>query len=368
MLPRWSWHALFAAMLGVALVGGGCGSRGNGASPDGGAAGDGASDDGGEGGLSLGNGDAGQGLVIQPQNPTLNVTAPGTTLQFQALVNGTPSPASWTIDVADIGTIGSGGLFTASGVLGGVTHVTAQVGSLQAQTLLTVHLTLADNPGNVPPSTQTQLQGGGSADPAFKWLYPYDGTVFARGIAPPLLQTGGTGFDAAMLHISFSSVDYTGFYGASTPGRIQLTPQLWKTITLSATGSDTVKVEITKIHGGKVSGPITETWKVAPGSLRGTVYYNSYNSQIAGNTGAVLSVRPGQSAKVVVSGCRVCHTVSADGSTLVAANEPPNMTATDRSRTISRRSSTRPTAPGCSVPCTPTARSSCATAPSRTRA
>src|SRR5262249_23817859 len=60
------------------------------------------------------------------------------------------------------------------------------------------------------------------------------------------------------------------------------------------------------------------------GNLRGTIYYNSYNSQLAGNTGAIMSLRPGSMAKVVVAGCKVCHAVSADGSTLVAANEDPS--------------------------------------------
>ena len=45
------------------------------------------------------------GLTITPSNPTLNVTAPGSTLQFQALEGGTPVSPQWTIDVADIGTI-----------------------------------------------------------------------------------------------------------------------------------------------------------------------------------------------------------------------------------------------------------------------
>jgi hypothetical protein len=330
MLPRWIWSALFVGVLAAATAGGGCGS-GNGSNGSG--AGDGG-DDGtssggsGDGGLTFGDGGGLGGLTIAPQNPTLNVTAPGATLQFKALENTNQVPAAWTIDVADIGTIDGNGLFTASGLLGGPTTVTAQAGTLKATTLLTVKLTLTDNPGNVGAGTQTQLQGGGNADPNFKWLYPYDGTVFARGIGAPVLQTAGA-FDAAYLHISFGGLDYKGFYGAGNPGRITLSPQLWQTITLSATGTDAVDVELTEISGGKVTGPIKETWTIAQGNLRGTIYYNSYDSQLAGNTGAIMSLRPGGTAKVAVAGCNVCHAVSADGSTLVAANEPPVGTATD---------------------------------------
>jgi hypothetical protein len=326
MLPRWSWSALFVCVLGAATVGGGCGS---GSSNNGGpVSGDDSGTGNGDGGPTFGDGGGLNALSISPQNPTLNVNAPGVTQQFTALEGGTPVHANWTIDVANIGTIDGNGLFTASGLLGGPTTVTAMAGNQKASTLLTVHLALTDNPGNVPPATQGQLTGGGSADPTFKWLYPYDATVFARGIGAPVLQTAGS-FDAAYLHISFSGLDYKGFYGASNPGRITLTPQLWQTITLSATGTDTVKVEVTKISGGQVTGPVSETWTIAQGNLRGTIYYNSYNSVLAGNTGAIMSLRPGSTAKVVVAGCRVCHAVSADGSTLVSANEPTGGAATD---------------------------------------
>ena len=329
MLPRWSWSLLFVSLLFVAALGGGCGdgSKSNFTPPgvDAGVSDVGTFSDsghtfGGDGSLT--------GLTITPNNPTLNVTAPGVTLQFQALEGGTPVHPQWTLDVAGIGTIDANGLFTASGLLGGPATITATSGNLKASTVLTVHLTLQDNPGNVPPGTQTQLQGGGTADPTFKWLYPYDGTVFARGIAAPVLQTAGA-FDAALLEISFPGLDYQGYYGAQTPGRITLTPQLWQTITLSAQATDSVKVKITKISGGKVTGPATEAWTVAQGNLRGTIYYNSYNSVLAGNTGAIISLRPGSTPKVVTAGCRVCHAVSADGSTLVSANEPTGGAATD---------------------------------------
>jgi hypothetical protein len=73
-----------------------------------------------------------------------------------------------------------------------------------------------------------------------------------------------------------------------------------------------------------VTGPITESWTIAQGSLRGTVYYNSYDSPLA-NGGAVLSLQPGAAAPTVLmgggSGCVVCHSVSADGSTIVAGHQ-----------------------------------------------
>ena len=331
MLPRWSWSALFVSLLGVAALGGGCGSSASKSTftqpgADSGI-GDGATF--GDSGHNFGGDSSLTGLTISPQNPTLDVSGPGKTLQFKGLEGGSPVSPQWTIDVADIGTIDATGLFTASGLIGGPTTVGATLGNLKASTVLTVKLTIADNPGNVPPATQTLLNGGGTADPTFKWLYPYDGTVFARGIGAPELQTAGN-FDAALLKITCGGLAYQGFYAASSPGRITLTPQLWQTLSLTAQSNDAVKVSITEISGGKVTGPITETWTIAQGNLRGTIYYNSYNSVIAGNTGAIMSLRPGQATpKVVVAGCRVCHAVSADGSTMVSANEPSAGTATD---------------------------------------
>ena len=84
---------------------------------------------------------------------------------------------------------------------------------------------------------------------------------------------------------------------------------------------------MTKISGGVVSGPINETWTIAQGSLAGSIFYNSYNSAIANNTGAVLKLRPGEAAPTVViptnvnGECHVCHAVSANGTMMEAANE-----------------------------------------------
>ena len=135
-----------------------------------------------------------------------------------------------------------------------------------------------------------------------------------------------------LVHASFATLDYQGFYGGSSPGQVTLSPQLWTTITETASGTDSVKVQLTKISGGKVTGPITETWRIAQGSLKGTVYYNSYDSPLA-NGGAVLTIQPGASAPTVLmggsNGCVVCHTVSADGSTIVAGHQHVDDTCGD---------------------------------------
>src|ERR1019366_3663675 len=187
----------------------GCGSGSSSSLGAGGDSGTGSDAHGG-GDSTLFGGDSGQQLVVDPANPTLSATGPGSTQQFTAHFTGdtTPLTATWTIDVAGIGSIDGNGLFTASGLLGGATSVSARVGTATGSTTLTVVLHINDNPGNVGAGVQGQLNGGGAADSAFKWLYPYDGTVFPRGLAPPVLQFAGTAPDATLVHISFGALDY----------------------------------------------------------------------------------------------------------------------------------------------------------------
>ena len=183
--------------------------------------------------------------------------------------------------------------------------------------------TLNQNTGSLTPAQEQQLQAGGTADPAFTWLYPYDGTVFPRGLIPPTLQFGGTAPDALLVHITYSSMDYTGYFAGSSPGRVQLPALTWTAITYGAAATDTVVVSVTKLSGGQVSGPITESWSVAQGSMRGQIYYETYGSSIIGGVGGVgiMSIAPGATAPTpIAKGCgNVCHAASADGSTLVSS-------------------------------------------------
>lgn len=186
--------------------------------------------------------------------------------------------------------------------------------------------TLSENPGNVTAGAETALQGGGSADSALAWLYPYDQTVFPRGILSPTLQFGGTAPSAVWVHVSFPEMTYDGYFGASTAplggGQVTLPAATWTAIEAMATATDSVQVSLTKMSGGQVTGPITESWTIAQGEARGTIYYETYDSEILGGIGSVgiMKIQPGATVPTPVkSGCgNVCHTASSDGSTLVA--------------------------------------------------
>jgi hypothetical protein len=183
-------------------------------------------------------------------------------------------------------------------------------------------------------ATVSKLEQGGTVDSSMKWLYPYDGTVFPGGILPPVLQwspqSGGPP-DGVYLHMKSQLFEYKGCFGKTNPAQLPIPANRWnQALSQSNGGADLLTVELTTVTGGTVSGPITERWTIAIGSLKGIIYYNTYTSMIAGNNGAVMMLKPGNttptallaiqgSASPVPTGpCISCHSLSADGSMLVA--------------------------------------------------
>jgi hypothetical protein len=179
-----------------------------------------------------------------------------------------------------------------------------------------VKLELTENPANLDAPTEAALAAGGNADAGFRFLYPYDGTVFPRGLAAPVLQLDGEPATAVRVQIASKYLAYDGYFAGGDPTQVTLPAATWKAVTASAKANDPVVVKVTKASASGVSGPIQQTWTIAQGSLKGTVYYNSYDSPLAGNTGATLKMKVGQPAAVLNGGCNVCHSVSANGNVL----------------------------------------------------
>jgi hypothetical protein len=229
-----------------------------------------------------------------------------------------PNTVVWSVDDARLGSINDAGEFRSSGFVAGDVTITASVGSQTAS--VTVHITVAisSDPDELDADLKDDLRQGGAADAGLRFLYPYDKTVFPRGLAAPLLQLGGAPADATYVKISTTGFTYEAFAVASGPTRVTLPEAVWKGITHSAAAGEWVEVAVSKASGGEVSGPVEQKWLVAPGSLKGFVYYNTYRSKLAGNNGAVMRMKPGESATVLQSGCTVCHSVSAQGNVMVA--------------------------------------------------
>jgi hypothetical protein len=177
----------------------------------------------------------------------------------------------------------------------------------------------------VSTATQTALGGKGTADSAFAWLYPYDKTVFPKGLVSPTLQFAGGASDAEYVHITSKTLDYKGYFagGAANAVTLSLSQKAWVAVTAAVGSGDSANVSVTKVSGGSVSGPITESWPIAQGSIRGTIFYETYGSMLAGGIESVgiMKIQPGATQPTPLkTGCgNVCHAASADGSTLVAA-------------------------------------------------
>ncbi|MES1176218.1 MAG: hypothetical protein ABUL62_17990 [Myxococcales bacterium] len=316
-------------------------------------------------------------LTISPANPVLNVTilngmvtsvtggddAKGS-VAFQAMSGGAAVPAKWSIDRGELGALGvSTGAFVPNGSFSGVGVVSALYGKAVATTKVTLKLKITQNGGSWDPSTTTPGVGGiggvGGEAPGgpldtdtmtrltgtamapsnaaeFGLLYPYDGTVWPRGIFAPLLQwqTSHAATTGVFVHLSQANYDFQGFYSGDSVVREHIDQKAWQVAT-NGNGGDPLHVEVRIADATKVYGPVSQDWSIASGQLKGTVYYNSYATtlanQIAGapSPAAILTIKPGRSdPELALPGakdqCIVCHTVSDDGSTLFAqiAKEP----------------------------------------------
>jgi hypothetical protein len=326
----------------------------------------------GSGDAQVGGGDAstaGTSYRLTPENPVLNIEhgqdAP--TLQFEVHDSrGKSVPARFELDNAELGTIGEFGLFTAFGTRGGDVNVEARIGDRLVRTVLTVQMSWIqnggiDDPNNEPSSggrggvggegqgsavsdeIKAVLDGKPESDAMLRFLYPYDGTVMPLGLLAPLLmwsepEGGAVDVDGVQLHLSGSNFEYRGYFArppalaADKPFVRHPIPQdVWQAATHTVAGA-ALAIEVTLSKGGKAIGPMTTALTIAAGTLKGTVYYQSYGTNLAKNYGgarggdgrfggATLAIKPGATAPVLVAGgdgdskqCRVCHSVSADGS------------------------------------------------------
>jgi hypothetical protein len=170
-----------------------------------------------------------------------------------------------------------------------------------------------------------------NASGAVKMLYPYDGTVFPRGLGAPLFMWD-TAVMATQIYIEAKSGQWSYIACPQTPDgvRYQLPDDVWKgAASWSGGPNDPVVVKMMMLSGGKVVGPATLNLKFALATLKGAIYYNSYQSKIAMNNGAVLKLVPGEpqptlfltNQSVGAGGpCRSCHALSANGTTMTVNN------------------------------------------------
>ncbi|HTQ48404.1 MAG TPA: hypothetical protein VMI75_36860 [Polyangiaceae bacterium] len=334
------------AMAAAATAGTACGSGSGGAGgftsgddggSEGGASSSGGFTDGGaDGNGGFGNSPTVTALGIQPATATITsnngakVTQPfklmaqlsdGSTMQLTQNI-------TWSSDAPAVGSLAATGLYSATGALGGQVHIQAAYKGKTAAATLTVKLVLQQNGANVPPAVQTGLEGATTQDTTTTWAYPYDGTVWPRGLLAPILQwNGGAATDDYYLHIVSSTFELQAFTTATNApsSRIALDETTWQKFTDSSAGG--AQVTVARWDGSAATVVAKQSWTVAPASMRGTIYYWS------NNLGRVLRIKPGAAMpddfanqaplndpnQYTQSSCLMtCHTVSADGSTIIS--------------------------------------------------
>jgi hypothetical protein len=293
----------------------------------------GTSNPSGTGGEGGGSPTTGTGVVsplkVFPQLPTVKLEAPlmgpAPTVQFTCLdiTTNLPYPgATWVVDAPKLGTIDAAGLFTPNGSAAGDVQVTCKSGSWEASTVLKVTIHALENSGGLTPEQIAVLQGpAGPTDATWQMLYPYDLTVFPRGIPAPEvhLTAGASPGNLYYMHI-ISDYEYEGFFSASADTQIQMSQQAWDALTISAKGKK-VDVQISKLSNNQKFGPMTRQWTLADGKLHGTIYYSTYDSPLGAQDGAMFRIKGASTGpELLVGDCTGCHSISADGSTAAAAN------------------------------------------------
>jgi hypothetical protein len=303
---------------------------------------------------------------------------PYPTVAFTLSNDDEPVPdATYTIDRTDLGAIDPmTGVFTPSGAAGSVlVNASTRKGSAHVVLKISVELAQEGDPGRdkMPEgaggvggvggegggtpiddkAVRAALDASAEQDDSLSWLYPYDGTVWPRGLAAPLLSWRGGKVPPIAVRIHIEVGDgfrYDGYFGAPTKltagkpiTHLPLPQDVWRAALLSGT---TMRVSLVVVGRDTASALKTYrpasglTWTIAPGSLKGTVYYNSYGTKLAQNYsgavggngrfgGATLAVRGDSFDPLLIagsttndaSGCRVCHTVSGNGALLMVQRE-----------------------------------------------
>jgi len=218
------------------------------------------------------------------------------------------------------GAVSGGGAGGVSGV-GGVGGNAGNGGTGGSLTPVVLNDCGANNPGGISDADAQRLQAGGSVG-NMAWLYPYEGTVFPRGmLAPELMWRDGPGAKV-YVHVSSSLYDYKGCLSVASDGRVQWPQAAWDSAGDQTRGpNDQFTIELSVLNGGAVQGPITRHIAIAQATIKGSIYYNSYVAAGGQQQGKVYRIPPGGQAQAFLStGCTGCHTLSANGARIISYN------------------------------------------------
>ena len=273
----------------------------------------------GQGGNAVGT------LTIVPPTATITVTdGVASALDLNAQLDGQDiAPSGWVVDYSSIANVDGTGNVNATGAVGGNVTVKATYNGQTATALVTVNLKRTVNLAGLTQAQIDLLNGATTQDASVVWAYPYNHTVYPKGInAQTLMWNGGGAGDAYRIHFHGTFLDFDYYTAAEPPSQWVIDDASWTQLTESGPGG-TLDLEVDRLPAGQgeATKVINHDWTIANGSMKGTVYY------WANSLGRVLRIKPGAGApedflaNAGINDCSTCHAVSANGSTLILGGD-----------------------------------------------
>jgi hypothetical protein len=264
----------------------------------------------------------GGSLVIEPAMSTVileNGVAPPQ--QLTALVDGQPVAANWSNEATFLGMVDDAGLVSVTADYGGKIYVEAEYNGLKANAVVDVLLKKELVLGDFPPGDKQLLDGAVNPDPAAILAYPYDAMVYPKGLpAPEVMWNGTAPGDKYLMHITGPLIDLKIYTLAEPPSRFTPDQPTWDQLAETVSGGD-VNMRLHRLSAGVPTVVADDTWTISSQPLIGSVYY------WANSLGRVLRINPGALAPEDFllaggqDGCSTCHSVSANGHTLILGGD-----------------------------------------------
>ncbi len=263
-------------------------------------------------------------LVIDPAMATITLEDGVTPeLQLTAKLDGVAVTALWTSEASFLGAVDDNGLVAISGNYGGHIEVEAIHEGQQAQADIDVLFKKTITPPEVTDADKLLLDGAINPDVEAVLAYPYDQMVYPKGLpSPELMWNGSAAGDKYLIHFTHPLLDVKVYATAEPPSRLSIEQSLWNSMASTVNG-DQMSVKIHRLKAGDVAASVVadDTWTITSEPLIGSVYY------WANSLGRVLRINPGALAPEDFllaggqDGCSTCHSVSANGKTLIVGGD-----------------------------------------------
>lgn len=326
----------FICSRGLCQVSSGSGG-GGGADTDAGTGGGSAGGGGGGGTMDAGPAAALTRIEVSPTSSTLqSINGSQPTQAFTVIAffdDGTSMnvpDAEFVVDLPAVGTAAPiGGLFTASGLVGGIATLTVSVsrGSVTRATDVTVQVQLEQTlaPAGAPGNLATLFAGAPITDASRTAgvVYPLDGVVFPQNVAPPDVQwLNGAAGDWFRVRFIKPHIAFTTYVLDDGNHHVVLDGAAWRALAQTNPNS-AASLEVTRYVSAsqELIAGTPRTLRFATAALVGSIYYwdiaRGRIVRIDDGTTSRTEIMPSPPAGVDGETCVGCHAVSPSGRYMV---------------------------------------------------